>query len=103
MPGVNVSNVDVMLHPTTVVGNLREVYVISLPVGITEEKPVVATVQSHSVGGLSSLSQQIESLDLSILLSSEQGQIRVLLQKYQAVFSGHESDLGCKHHISQRY
>lgn len=100
VPIVNVGTVEVMLRPTMVVGNLREVYVVSLPAGVSEEKPVVATVQSHSVVGGSSLSQQIDSLDLSVLSSSEQGQVRALLQKYQAVFSGHESDLGCTRLIS---
>ncbi|XP_016300864.1 uncharacterized protein LOC107657336 [Sinocyclocheilus anshuiensis] len=100
MPVVNVGTVEVMLRPTTVVGNLREVYIVSLPAGVREEKPVVATVQSHSVVGGSTLSQQIESLDLSVLSRSEQGQVRALLQKYQTVFSGHESDLGCTRLIS---
>lgn len=75
---VNVFTVDVTLRPTTVVGNLKEVYIVSLLVGVVEVKPVVATVQSHSVEG--------ESLDLPVLSSSEQGQVRVLLQKYQVCF-----------------
>lgn len=49
---VNVGTVDVTLRPTTVVGNLREVYIVSLPAGVVEVKPVVATVQSHSVEGV---------------------------------------------------
>lgn len=57
VPVVNVGTAEVMLRPTTVVGNLREVYIVSLPAGVSEEKPVVATVQSHSVVGGSSLSQ----------------------------------------------
>ncbi len=100
VPVVNVGTVEVMLCPTTVVGNLKEVYIVSLPAGVSEEKPVAATVQSHSVVGGSSLSQLIESLDLSVLSSSEQSQVRALLQKYLAVFSGHESDLGCTRLIS---
>lgn len=54
---VNVGTVDVTLRPTTVVGNLREVYIVSLPSGVVEVKPVVATdvcscLQSHSVEGV---------------------------------------------------
>ncbi|GAA6083782.1 uncharacterized protein LOC107657336, partial [Tachysurus ichikawai] len=100
VPVVNVGSVEVILRPTTVVGNLREVYMVSLPAGVSEEKPVVAAVQSQSVVEGSSLSQQIESLDLSFLPSLEQGQVRALLQKYQTVFWGHESDLGCTRLIS---
>ncbi len=40
---VNVGTVEVMLHPTMVVGNLKEIYIVSLPAGVSEEKPVAAT------------------------------------------------------------
>lgn len=87
VPVVNVGTVDVTLRPTTVVGNLREVYIVSLPTGVVEVKPVIATVQSHSVVGSPSLSQQMESLDLSALSKSEQAQVRPLVQKYKADYS----------------
>ncbi|KAL1281970.1 hypothetical protein QQF64_000773 [Cirrhinus molitorella] len=94
VPIVNVGTVEVILRPATLVGNLREVYLVNLPAGVSEEKLVSATVQSHSVGGGPSLCQQFESLDLAGLSSSDQGQVKALLQKYQVVFSGHEGDLG---------
>lgn len=100
MPVVNIGTVDVTLRPTTVVGNLREVYIVSLPTGVVEVKPVISTVQSHSVVGSPSLSQQMESLDLSALSKSEQAQVRALVQKYKAVFLGHENDLGLTRLIS---
>lgn len=63
--------------------------------GAVEVKPDVGKIQSYSVGGLLSLSQQIESLDLLALSSSEQGQVRALLQKYQTVFSDNNKNIGC--------
>lgn len=100
VPIVNVGAVEVVLRPATMMGNLKEVYIVSLPAGVSEEKPVAAMIQSHSVVGSPSFFQQIESLDLSVLSPPEQGQVRALLQKYQAVFSDHESDLGCTSLIS---
>lgn len=49
VPIVNVGTVDVVLCPTTVIGSLRDAYVISLPTGVVEVDPVVATVQSLSL------------------------------------------------------
>lgn len=40
------------VHPTTMVGNLKEVHIVSLPAGVVEDKSVVSTVQSHSVEGV---------------------------------------------------
>ncbi|CAM4713469.1 unnamed protein product [Leuciscus chuanchicus] len=100
VPIVNVGTVDVVLYPTTVIGSLREAYVISLPTGVVEVDPVVATVQSLSLETASPLAQQIESVDWSVLSKEEQVQVRTLLQKYQVVFSAHERDLGCTRLIS---
>lgn len=100
VPIVNVGTVDVVLYPTTVIGSLREAYVISLPTGVVEVDPVVATVQSLSLETASPLVQQIESLDWPVLSKEEQVQVRALLQKYQVVFSAHEGDLGCTRLIS---
>lgn len=100
VPIVNVGTVDVVLYPTTVIGSLREAYVISLPTGVVEVDPVIATVQSLSLETASPLAQQIEAIDWSVLSKEEQVQVRALLQKYQVVFSAHEGDLGCTRLIS---
>lgn len=99
MPLVNVGTVDVVLYPTTVIGELREVYLTDLPVGVAEVPSVVAQV---AAGGVSStpVPDQIESVDLGGLLVEEQLQVKALLLEYQSVFSMHEGDLGCTRLLS---
>lgn len=99
VPLVNVGTVDVVLYPTTVIGELREVYLTDLPVGVAEVPSVVAQV---AAGGVSStpVPDQIESVDLGGLLVEEQLQVKALLLEYQGVFSMHEGDLGCTRLLS---
>lgn len=100
VPVVNVGTVDVVLRPTTLVGNLREVYLVNLPQGVVEVKAAAATVHSHRAGEELPVSSKIESIDLSALSDAEQGDVKALLQRYQSVFSCHEGDIGCTQLIS---
>ncbi len=75
-------------------------YVVSLPLGVTEVKEMVATVGSQGCVIEPSLRERIESVDLSALEIEEQDKVRTLLQSYQSVFSAHDSDLGCTNLIS---
>lgn len=94
VPLVNVGTVDVVLYPTTVIGELREVYLTDLPAGVAEDPSVVAHVSAGGVSGTPVL-DQIESVDLGGLMVEEQSQVKALLLEYQSVFSMNEGDLGC--------
>lgn len=63
VPLVNVGTADVVLYPTTVIGELREVYLTDLPVGVAEVPSMVAQVAAGGVPGTPVL-DQIESVDL---------------------------------------
>ncbi|XP_073710120.1 retrovirus-related Pol polyprotein from transposon 412 [Misgurnus anguillicaudatus] len=92
VPIVNVGTTDVWLYPRTPLGTLTGVHVVSLPAGVSDVSPVVATVSSQAV---SCREEQIGSIDLPGLSVEEQDQVRALLRRYQSVFSSHEGDLGC--------
>jgi len=93
IPIVNVSSVEVVLYPRTVLGTLEKVNVFSLPAGITDIPSTVATVASHTA--VPTVTNQIEGLDLSSLSPGEQDQVRSLLRKYSPIFSAYDGDLGC--------
>ncbi len=97
VPVVNVGTVDVVLYPTTVLGRLREVYLVGLPAGLTVAPSVIAQVASSDA---SDISERIESVDLEGLSVEEQKQVRALLREYQSVFSTHDGDLGCTNLLS---
>lgn len=97
VPVVNVGSVDVVLYPTTVIGKLREVYLVGQPNGLTEVSLVTAQVASCDI---SVVSEQIELVDLGGLSCEEQEQVRALLREYQSVFSRYEGDLGCTNLLS---
>ncbi|XP_065325766.1 uncharacterized protein LOC135932296 [Pelmatolapia mariae] len=88
----------VLLHPRTVIGTLEDVYVVSLPAGVTEIPSNVATMASHTA--TPTVQDQMARIDLSKLSAEEQGQVRSLLKKYSSVFSAHDTDLGCTNLIS---
>ena len=98
VPVVNVGAIDVLLYPRTIVGQLSNTQVVTLPSGVTEVGLATATVSSQTVS--TSISEQIEALDLGALSSKDQGSARDLLQKYSGVFSTHEGDLGCTNLIA---
>lgn len=82
LPVVNVRTADVMLHYNTVLGMLNSVCVVSLPAGITEVKPVAATVSSQAMTVAPAVQEQIDAVDFSVLPELEQGQVRALLCKF---------------------
>ncbi|KAI4897396.1 hypothetical protein NFI96_007157 [Prochilodus magdalenae] len=96
VPVVNVGTTEIVLHPRVHLGSLCLAQVISLPSGVEEERFTTATMSSQAVAS----PVQLESLDLSMLSEQEQVEVRSLLQRYQTVFSAHESDLGCTNLIS---
>lgn len=98
IPVVNVGTTAVLLYPRTVIGTLEDVHVVSLPAGVTEVLPNVATMASHTA--TPTVQDQMEGIDLSKLSAEEQGQVRSLLKKYSSVFSAHDTDLGCTNLIS---
>lgn len=100
IPIVNVGVLDVVLYPNTLLGSLHGVFVVSLPPGVIEVKETVAMVGAQECVLEPPLQQRIDTIDLSALESREQDRVRALLQRYQSVFSAHESDLGCTDLIS---
>ncbi|XP_054872643.1 uncharacterized protein LOC129350363 [Amphiprion ocellaris] len=98
IPVVNVGFTDVLLYPRTIVGTLEEVHIVSLPAGVTEVPSGVATMASHLVS--TTVTDQVEAIDLSSLPVNEQCQVRSLLRKYTSVFSAHDGDLGCTNLLS---
>ncbi|XP_041853008.1 uncharacterized protein LOC121647552 [Melanotaenia boesemani] len=93
IPIMNVGSSDVLLYPRAVVGSLEEVQVVSLPAGITEVLPQVATVASQLVSP--SVQEQIAAMELYHLPAEVQDKVRALLGQYSSVFSVHDGDLGC--------
>lgn len=61
VPVVNVSTVDVVLYPTTIIGRLRKVYLVGLPNGLAEVSLATAQVASCDIF---SVAEQIQSVDL---------------------------------------
>lgn len=98
VPVVNVGTVDVLLYPRTIVGQVSNTTMVTLPSGVIEVGAVTATISSQTVS--TSIQEQIESLDLGALPSEDQDSARELLQKYSGVFSTHDGDLGCTDLIS---
>nr|XP_055059514.1 uncharacterized protein LOC129443124 [Misgurnus anguillicaudatus]XP_055059515.1 uncharacterized protein LOC129443124 [Misgurnus anguillicaudatus]XP_055059516.1 uncharacterized protein LOC129443124 [Misgurnus anguillicaudatus]XP_055059517.1 uncharacterized protein LOC129443124 [Misgurnus anguillicaudatus]XP_055059518.1 uncharacterized protein LOC129443124 [Misgurnus anguillicaudatus]XP_055059519.1 uncharacterized protein LOC129443124 [Misgurnus anguillicaudatus]XP_055059520.1 uncharacterize len=98
VPVVNVGTTDVWSYPRTPLGTLTGVHVVSLPAGVSDVSPVVATVSSQAV---SCREEQIGSIDLPGLPVEEQDQVRALLWRSQSVFSSHEGDLGCTDLLSR--
>lgn len=74
---VNVGTIDVVLYPTAVIGTLREVCLVDLPVGLSEVPSVNVQVVSCSVS-TTSMTEQIDSVELGALTEEEQKQVRAL-------------------------
>lgn len=70
VPVVNVRVADVLLYPRTHLGLLSSVQIVSLPTGVSEVRPTIATMSSQTV--TTSIQDRIESVDLSALSESEQ-------------------------------
>ncbi|KAI2665183.1 Branchpoint-bridging protein [Labeo rohita] len=70
VPIVNVGVTDVMLYRRSIIGTLANVYLVSLPTGVTEVL-VVATVHSHVAEERLEMQEQIEAVDLSRLAAEE--------------------------------
>ncbi|KAK0131974.1 Retrovirus-related Pol polyprotein from transposon 17.6 [Merluccius polli] len=98
VPIINVGTTDVRLYPRTGLGALSSVDVISLPTGVTEVRPLTATVSSQ----VSSCTGQewLEAIDLSTVSEAEQLEVRSLLLNYSSLFSTHDGDLGCTNLLS---
>lgn len=103
VPVVNVGSTCATLYPRHSVGWLAHVTVESLPTGITEvvARPytLTASLQTHT-GQVSSVREQIQTIDLSVLTAPEQEKVRSLLLKHEPVFSAFEGDLGCTNLLS---
>lgn len=93
VPVVNVGTIDEVLYPTTIIGTLREVYLVDLPVRLTEVPPVSIQAVSCRISA-TTLPEQIESVELGALTAEEREQVRALLREFQGVFSTHEGDVG---------
>lgn len=98
VPVVNVGTTEILLYPRTSLGVLNTAQVVSLPPGVTEESSTLATVSSHALAP--SVSDRLESIDLSELSEQEKANVNSLIRKYQSVFSTHEGDLGCTNLLS---
>lgn len=98
IPIVNVGSTNVSLYPRTIVGTLSEVSVVSLPKGVTEVSPGVATMSSQSAS--TTVHDQIQSMCFPHLSVEEQEKARSLLGNYTSVFPAHDGDLGCTNLIS---
>lgn len=73
VPIVNVGIVDVEFYPTIVIRKLRGVYLVGLPIGLTEVLSVTVWVASCDVFRQCqfSVSEQIETVDLGGLSGEE--------------------------------
>lgn len=100
VPVFNVGTTDVVLYSSTVIGTVKNVYVVSLPPEVAEVQMVKAKVSSQAVQVSSTVLEQIGALDLSVLSLEEQVKVRTLLEKYSSVFSANDGDLGCTNLIS---
>ncbi|KAK0135627.1 hypothetical protein N1851_028533 [Merluccius polli] len=77
IPIVNVGSSDVLLYPHAVVGTLDQVRVVSLPAGVTEVPPMVATVASQSVSP--PVQDPIAAMELGHLPVEAQDKVTALL------------------------
>lgn len=84
-----------MLYPRSLLGIFNDALIVSLPTGIAEVKSATVSLGSQAPLVGSSMLEQIDAMDLSMLTGEEEGQVRALLQRYRSVFSAHEGDLGC--------
>lgn len=98
IPVVNVGTTDVLLYPRTTLGSLTEAQIVSLPVGVTEDRTVLASVEMQTVSP--TVSDTLAALDLPALEGEEVERVKSLLRKYQSVFASHENDLGCTNLLS---
>lgn len=94
IPVVNVAHTSVTLYPCSLLGLLMQANTEGLPSGISEH------AQTH-IGEGGSIKAQIQTLDLSVLSTKEQEQVRAFLLKHEPVFSVFEGDLGCTNLISR--
>lgn len=69
------------------------VCVVSLPAGVTEVSPQVATLSSHLASP--SVQDQLDSMDLSSLPLEVQTEVKSTRARHSSVFSSHERDVGC--------
>lgn len=98
VPVVNVGTTEAVLYPWTGLGTLSTAQVVSLPAGVTEMKPILATTLSQAAAA--SVPSRIECLDLCSLTEQKQEDVKHLLRKYESVFSTHDGDLGCTNLIA---
>lgn len=98
VPVVNVGTTDVLLYPRTDVGSLSAAQVVSLPAGVTEVGPTMATVSTQAV--TLSATDRMASLGLSALSGPEQEKVRSLLQKFSSGVAAHDGDLWCTNLLS---
>ncbi|XP_046719991.1 uncharacterized protein LOC124395501 [Silurus meridionalis] len=94
VPIVNVGALDAVLYPTTVLGTLREVYLVDSPTGLTEISQVKAQIATCDTMSASDVGH-VDNVELSGLSDEEQKQVRALLREFQSVFSTGDGDLGC--------
>lgn len=103
VPIVNVGLTRATLYPRCRIGLLVPATVEGLPAGISEvvqgSETVTATVGAHT-GQVSSVEEQIQAIDLSVLSGPQQEQVREFLHRHKSVFSAFEGDLGCTNLIS---
>ena len=92
IPVVNVGANDAFLYPRTSLGALSKADIVSLPAGVTEVGLIEATVSSQAADGVAS---GLGLIDLASLHLDDQAEVQALLQKYHAVFSTHDGDIGC--------
>lgn len=92
IPVVNVGKTDVLLYPRTGLGTLSSAQVVNLPADVTAVKPTMASVSSQVAAGV--WQGGVDAVDLSALAEQEKMEVHALLQKYHAVFSNHDGDLG---------
>lgn len=90
IPVVNVGTEDQWLHPHTVLGTL---YVTDSPPASDTEADHMAFIQSTASANPSTV--DFTSLQWPSLSTSEQLEVKTLLEKYRQVFSQHDGDIGC--------
>ena len=98
VPIINVGVTEVLLYPRVSMGSLSNAEVISLPSGVSEVRPITATLSSQEA--TSSVPDRLDAVDLSALSGQEQTEARSLLQRYSSVFAAHDGDLGCTNLIA---
>lgn len=73
IPIVNVGSTSGLLYCHTIVGTLDEVWVVSMPAGVTETPTNITTMASRAVSEV--LPDQIGAMDLSALPTEDQGKV----------------------------